>query len=71
MPGDSSSDTVHLNPHSALVEGLRVLIAGAGIAGLSVAIGLARAGFKDVTICEASRTLGEVGLSYDFSRSGC
>ncbi|KAL8280309.1 hypothetical protein RQP46_007226 [Phenoliferia psychrophenolica] len=40
-----------------------IQVAGAGIAGLSVALGLARAGYKNVTIYEASRVVKEVGAA--------
>lgn len=47
----------------------RILIAGAGIGGLTAALALIRAGF-DVAVFEQSRTLAEVGAGVQISANG-
>lgn len=46
------------------------LIAGGGIAGLAVALALARAGWR-ATVCEQSPVLGEVGAGLQMSPNAC
>ena len=43
------------------VENLKICIIGAGMGGLTCALALARAGFKDVTVFELASSLGFVG----------
>ncbi|KAI1629770.1 salicylate hydroxylase [Exophiala viscosa] len=43
------------------VESLKICILGAGMGGLACALGLARAGFKDITVYELASNLGFVG----------
>jgi len=46
-----------------------IVIAGAGIGGLTAALALLRAGF-DVTVCEQAAVLGEVGAGVQISANG-
>lgn len=48
----------HLKAH---LPHLRIAIVGAGIGGLSAAVGLKKAGFESVTIYEQSKAIQEVG----------
>ncbi|KZV87759.1 FAD/NAD(P)-binding domain-containing protein [Exidia glandulosa HHB12029] len=45
----------------ALGDSLRIAIVGAGIAGLSTALALARAGFTHIDVFEAASSFGEIG----------
>ncbi|KIY00007.1 uncharacterized protein Z520_04644 [Fonsecaea multimorphosa CBS 102226] len=43
------------------VQSLKICVIGAGMGGLTCALGLARAGFKDITVYEMASNLGFVG----------
>lgn len=46
---------------------LRIIIVGAGMGGLSAALALAKQGFQDITVFEASSKLAEVGAGINIT----
>lgn len=48
-------------PAAPLASSLSIAILGSGVAGSITALALARKGFKDITVYESARALGEVG----------
>lgn len=54
-------------PQAPLGNEISIAILGGGIAGLSTALALARQGFKNITIYEAAKALGEVGAGINIT----
>ncbi|GAA5975985.1 hypothetical protein JCM11641_002859 [Rhodosporidiobolus odoratus] len=67
-----SSDTpADMLPRAALASSLNIGIVGAGIGGLSTAVGLASRGFKHVTVYEAAPEIAEVGAGIQVAPNFC